>query len=188
MCLERFCCREMTTAHLILGGRERPRCFRCAEDRLAFLERIVTFAAHCECTVHAYALMANHAHLLMTCFDVHTARQFTHMLLRSYAHHVLRRHGTGEASGDDTEIRLIHARRYLLGCMRYIELNPVRAHMVEQPGQYRWSSYRANALGYVDPVVTPHPLYFALGRSAEERRRAYARFVERNHFGAATSP
>jgi putative transposase len=63
--------------------------------------------------------------------------------------------------------------------MRYIELNPVRAAIVDQPGDYRWSSYRANALGHDDPVVTPHPLYYALGRTPQTRRRAYAHFVHR---------
>ena len=75
------------------------------------------------------------------------------------------------------EVRPIHARRYLLGCMRYIELNPVRAGIVAQAEDFRWSSYRANALGYTDPIVTPHPLYYALGRSPEARRNVYARFV-----------
>jgi putative transposase len=63
--------------------------------------------------------------------------------------------------------------------MRYIELNPVGAHIVERPESYRWSSYRANALGYTDPIVTPHPLYYALGRSPEARQAAYARLVRR---------
>lgn len=154
--------------HLI--QRARSACFVDVPDRLAYFDALVTFAGHCECVVHAYVLMPNHVHLLLTVRNLESVMELEKFLRLSCALQA-------------PEIRPIRARRYLLGCMRYIELNPVRAHMVDQPGQYRWSSYRANALGYVDPVVAPHPVYFALGRSAEERRRAYARFVERNHFG-----
>ncbi len=66
---------------------------------------------------------------------------------------------------------------YLLLCQRYIELNPVRTGMVEDPADYPWSSYRANALGEADPILTPHPLYLALGSEPSERRETYrARF------------
>jgi len=160
----------MTTAHIILGGREGPRCFACAQDRLGYLDLLVTFAAHHECMVHAYALMVNHVHLLLSCSGDRTARQFARVVSTSRG----------------IEILPIRPRRYVLGCMRYIELNPVRAQMVERPEQYRWSSYRANALGYSDPAITPHPLYFAFGRSPQERRRAYARFVEQNRSGAGS--
>ena len=68
---------------------------------------------------------------------------------------------------------LIQAETYLLACQRYIELNPVRAAMVDDPAQYRWTSYRHNALGQVNPCLTPHPLYLSLGREAKERQAAY---------------
>ena len=64
---------------------------------------------------------------------------------------------------------------YLLTCLRYIELNPVRAHMVTSPAEYRWSSYRANACGDHDPVVTPHPMFVALAPTPDERRDIYRR-------------
>ncbi|MDJ0862644.1 MAG: transposase, partial [Gammaproteobacteria bacterium] len=73
------------------------------------------------------------------------------------------RHKGSVVSGDD----------YLLRCYRYVELNPVRAGMVSSPGQYPWSSYRANAAGTTDPLLTPHERYLALGRSDERRRSAY---------------
>ena len=154
----------MTVAlHLI--QRSLGPWFSHARDRLSFLDLLCTFAPHYECAVHAYVLMANHVHLLVT--------------------------SSGSAGADlaraladkELEIRPVHARRYLLACMRYIELNPVRAHLIANPGDYRWSSFRANALGYDDPIVTPHPLYYALGRSADHRRRAYARFVHRGFAG-----
>lgn len=66
---------------------------------------------------------------------------------------------------------------YVLNCYRYIELNPVRAGMVQMPGQYPWSSYAANALGVADSVITPHPQYMALGKSSAECTAQYRRFV-----------
>jgi putative transposase len=126
------------------------------------MELLCTFAPHYECAVHAYVLMENHVHLLVTSSGSNGGVELAHALAQ-----------------EALEVRPIYARRYLLACMRYIELNPVRAHIVDGPADYRWSSYRANALGYTDPIVTPHPLYYALGRSLEARRAAYARLVRR---------
>lgn len=108
------------------------------------------------CLVHAYALMATHAHLLLTPV----------------------RSGGASALGalvgaSDLDASPVTTRRYLLACMRYIELNPVRAGLVRDPAEYRRSSYRANALGEADALVTPHAVYCALGRNPAERRAAY---------------
>ena len=155
----------MTVAlHLI--QRSRGPCFSHAQDCLSYLDLLCTFAPHYECTVHAYVLMANHVHLLITSSDTSGGADLAHAL-----------------SDDELEIRPVHARRYLLACMRYIELNPVRAQIVYRPLDYRWSSFRSNALGYTDAIVTPHPLYYALGRSPETRRMAYANFVRRGFAG-----
>ena len=108
------------------------------------------------CTVHAYARMATHLHLLLTPRRAGAASALGQLL--------------GAAGFDASPVT---ARRYLLACMRYIELNPVRAGMVRHPADFRWSSYRANALGEPDPMVTPHAVYCALGRNPEERRAAY---------------
>ena len=67
----------------------------------------------------------------------------------------------------------IDIERYLLTCYRYIELNPVRAHMVDKPDEYRWSSYRANAYGAANPILTPHRLYLSLGKDKQQRARRY---------------
>jgi putative transposase len=150
------------TVALHLIQRSRGPCFSNAQDCLSYLDLLCTFAPHYECTVHAYVLMANHVHLLITSADTSAGADLARAL-----------------SDDELEIRPVHARRYLLACMRYIELNPVRAHVVEQPADYRWSSFRSNALGYQDAIVRPHPLYYALGRSTDLRRRAYANFVRR---------
>ncbi len=67
----------------------------------------------------------------------------------------------------------IQSERYLLACMRYIELNPVRAGMVAQPGECRWSSYGANALGKEDKLLAPHDEYLASGSTAAGRQKVY---------------
>jgi putative transposase len=147
-------------AHHVIQ-RSRSSCLAFIPERLSYLDSLTVFAPHYECKVHAYAIMANHVHLLLT-----SRPEELSALVRALW-------------SEDREIRPIYARRYLLGCMRYIELNPVRAQIVARPEDYRWSSYRANGLGYVDPIVAPHPFYYALGRSLERRRAAYAGFVRR---------
>ena len=152
--------------------RSRVACFSGAGTRLAYLDLMTVFAAHYECAVHAYVLMANHVHLLFTAGDESDGSEFVQAVSDRYQRHI------GEPIwSEPREVRPIHARRYLLACMRYIELNPVRAQIVARPQDYRWSSFRANALGYRDPVVKPHALYYALGRTPAQRRDAYARFV-----------
>ena len=146
--------------HLI--QRTHGSWFSSAQDRLFYMELLCTFAPHYECAVHAYVLMENHVHLLVTSAGSSGGTDLAHAL-----------------ADVEPEVRPVHAKRYLLACMRYIELNPVRAGIVARAEDYRWSSYCANALGYTDRIVTPHPLYYALGRSPEARRAAYARLVRR---------
>jgi REP-associated tyrosine transposase len=160
--------------------RSRAVCFADAEDRWTYLDELTVFAAHYECAVHAYVLMANHVHLLVTPGEPSGVSDLVQAVCETYRRYITERHGIYDSLWKEaTEVRQVHARRYLLACMRYIELNPVRAGIVAQAEDFRWSSYRANALGYIDPIVTPHPLYYALGRSPEARRAAYARFVRR---------
>ena len=70
---------------------------------------------------------------------------------------------------------LVDNEAYLFRCHRYVELNPVRAGVVTSPAEYRWSSYRANALGARDAIVTPHPMFLALADRPDERHDVYRR-------------
>jgi REP-associated tyrosine transposase len=133
--------------HLVLRAP-----FTAAADCQALLGR----AAAADCAVHAYVLMGTHAHLLVT------------PLRADAVSPLIRRLGAPAFDASP-----VYARRHVLACMRYIEMNPVRAGLVRHPAHYRWSSYLANALGEADALVTPHALYCALGRSADERRAAY---------------
>lgn len=166
--------------HVIQRSRGRAPCFSCAEDRIAYLGLLAEIAARCECAVHAYVLMANHVHLLLTPSGARGASKLAQSLCDGYQGYVAGAYGSENRLWEESrEIRPVHARRYVLACMRYIELNPVRARLVPRPGDYRWSSFRSNALGLEDAIIAPHPLYYALGRSQEMRRAAYAEFVHR---------
>ena len=124
--------------------------------------------------------MGNHVHLLVTPDSQDGCSNLANAVAVRYQRYAAERHGCTESVWNGVpEIHPVYARRYLFACMRYIELNPVRANIVARPESYRWTSYRANALGYIDPIVTPHPLYYTLGRSPEARCAAYARFVDR---------
>ena len=146
--------------HLVQRGRQA--CFCGKEDRLAYLARLRAASAALDCRLHAYVLMGNHVHLLATPARANGGSALLHEL------------GASPAELDATPVV---APRYLLHCMRYIELNPVRAGLVRHPADYRWSSYHANALGWEDALVTPHPCYYALGRTAQARCAAWRRLL-----------
>lgn len=136
-------------------------------------------AARYGCAIHAYVLMTNHVHILATPKAQDGIARLMQYTGRRYVPYVNHRYGT---SGSIWEGRykasLIEDEHYLLTCMRYIELNPVRANMVKSPAHYRWSSYRCNAHAKEDRLITPHALYLALGRIKNARADAYrARFA-----------
>jgi putative transposase len=126
------------------------------------------------CRLHAYVLMTNHVHLLLTPPDPNAVSRLMISLGSRYVQHVNRRYRrTGTLWASRYKSSLVEAESYLLLCQRYIELNPVRAAMVDDPVHYRWSRYRANGLGQVDFLLTPHPLYLDLGREEAVRFAAY---------------
>jgi putative transposase len=162
------------TLHVVQRGRARSACFSCAGDRIAYLRALRTCSGREQCAIHAYALMGNHVHLLFTSARARGAARLMSAIAARYACHLATTYGHEEAVWEEPyDASPVHVRRHLLACMRYIEENPVRAGLAAHPGAYRWSSYRANALGEDDAVVTPHAHYCSLGRSPEERRAAY---------------
>ncbi len=166
------------TLHAALRSRSRAPCFSCEEDRLACLQGLAHHAGS-GCAIHAYALMGNHLHLLLTPARADSVPVLLAGLEGHYARYLGKTYGHTQPVWDEhVEIRPVFPRRYLLGCMRYIEMNPVRAGLVRHPGDYRWSSYCANALGASDPLITPHAFYYALGRSPAERQAAYRGLFE----------
>ena len=160
--------------HVIQRGHLRTPCFFGDEDCAAYLGWLGQYAGSVGCSVHAYVLMGNHVHLLLTPSRGGGVAD----LMRSSCEHYARyldtyHHRDGALWEDRYEAFPVHVGRYLLSCMRYIELNPVRARVVAWPGEYPWSSFHANALGRNDPLLRPHAHYCALGRDAESRQAAY---------------
>jgi putative transposase len=131
--------------------------------------------------------MGNHVHLLLTASNASGIAGLMEVTCANHAKFVNDTYedATGESIRPSSlweagfEASPVQARQHLLACMRYIELNPVRAGLVAKPDAFRWSSYPSNALGHADDIVTPHPIYYALGRSAEERQFAYRQLVAR---------
>ena len=126
-------------------------------------------------------VMTNHVHLLMTPMVDHGISQLMQALGRRYVYYVNKAYKrTGTLWEGRYKSSLIDSDQYLLTCMEYIELNPIRANMVNHPGEYKWSSYHANAKGENDPLIDNHPLYAELGSSSEARQSAY-RELFRHH-------
>jgi putative transposase len=160
--------------HLIQRGNNRQACFFADEDYRFYLDWLAEHAGKTSCRIHAYVLMTNHVHLLLSAESAQAVGALMKALGQRYVQYVNR---TYRRSGTLWEGRfrscLTQDETYLLACQRYIELNPVRADMVAHPADYRWSSYRANAQGEADGLVRPHPLYAALGADATSRQAAY---------------
>lgn len=160
--------------HVVQRGNNRQPVFFADEDCSTYLNQLKQAAAKHRCDIHAYVLMTNHVHLLMTPHKPDGIARTMQGLGRQYVYYINHRY---QRSGTLWEGRykasLIDSERYLLLCHRYIELNPVRADMVQHPKDYQWSSYAAHAEGKPDAVVTDHAEYFALSQSPEQRQQAY---------------
>jgi putative transposase len=160
--------------HVIQRGHNREPCFYAPEDYRRYLDELKEAASSNDVRVHGYVLMTNHVHLLMTPMTEHAISHCMQDLGRKYVKYV---NATYLRSGTLWEGRykasLVDSEAYLLTCMRYIEMNPVRASMVEHPGDYRWSSYAHNAHGQDDHLVTQHPVYEQLGNTPKQRQHTY---------------
>jgi putative transposase len=160
--------------HIIQRGNNRNPCFASETDYLVYLTLLRRYAAAAACQVHAYVLMSNHVHLLLSSGGRDGPSMLMRRLGQHYVQYFNRRHQrTGTLWEGRFRSCLVEEARYLLICQRYIELNPVRARMVNDPGAYPWSSFRANALGEENPLITPHVVYAGLGAHDAERRSAY---------------
>ena len=172
--------------HVIQRGNNRQPCFFGEEDYRRYLEDLAETADKFKCRIHAYVLMTNHVHLLVTPFEKHAVSQMMQALGRRYVYYINKTYKrTGTLWEGRYKASLIDSDGYLLTCMRYIELNPVRANMVDHPGEYKWSSYHANAQGVDMPFIEKHPLYLALGFEENERLAAY-RELFRHHMDNET--
>lgn len=160
--------------HVVTRGIDRCPVFFRPEDHSLYLEALREAAVECLCQVHAYVLMTNHVHLLVTPEQKHSLPLMMQAMGRAYVQRLNARYGrTGALWEGRYKACLVQTNRYLLACQRYIELNPVRAGMVATPGEYPYSSYACNALGNHDPLLTPHADYLALHPDPAARLVAY---------------
>ncbi|MEE9336162.1 MAG: transposase [Granulosicoccaceae bacterium] len=161
-------------AHVIQRGNNRQACFYQSGDYRRYLSWLEEYSAEHECQIHAFCLMTNHVHLLLTGEKVESIALLMKHLGQRYTQYVNRRYNR---SGTLWEGRykscLVWEASYLLACYRYIEMNPVRAGMVEHPAEYPWTSYRYNAQGDELNLITPHEHYLRLGLPRCKRTKNY---------------
>jgi putative transposase len=165
--------------HVIQRGNNRQAIFACAADYRVMLDLLEENAKKFDVLVHAYVLMSNHLHLLATPQAADGLPKMMQAVGRSYVRYF---NDTQKRSGTLWEGRykstVIQAARYLLACMVYIDLNPVRAGLVMQPQDYPWSSYLHYLGVRTDRLITPHALYWELGNTPFAREAAYAELVQ----------
>jgi putative transposase len=165
--------------HIIQRGNNRAACFRADGDYLVYLAHLRQLSEKYDCAVHAYCLMTNHVHLLLTPAADGACTALMRDLGQRYVQYFNRRH---ERTGTLWEGRfrscVAESARYVLACHRYIELNAVRAGMVDHPSGYLWSSYAGNSGMRSDPLLTPHTEFEALAADADRRYLVYRRLFD----------
>ena len=172
--------------HVIQRGNNRDVIFVSDADYHFYLDKLQQACKKYNCDLHAYVLMTNHVHLLITPYTEDGISKMMQSLGRYYVQYFnYTYHRTGTLWEGRFKATLIDSESYLFTCCRYIELNPVRAQMVNHPSEYSWSSYRRNALGKDNELVTPHLLYKQLGKTDEEQQKSY-RQLFRAHIAEKT--
>ena len=167
-------------AHITQRGHNGADCFHHEGDYLLYLLHLRELAEKHACAVHAYCLMTNHVHLLLTPSSDQVCSGLMRDLGQRYVQYFNRRYGRiGTLWQGRYWANVAESARYVLGCYRYIERNPVEAHMVRLPGDYAWSSVAANAGQRVDPLIRPHAEYLALGSDDVTRQTSYSELVHK---------
>lgn len=160
--------------HIVQRGHNRRDCFLHDTDFLVYLANLRELCTQTGCNLHTYCLMTNHVHLLLTPSTVEACGQLMRNLGQRYVQYFNKRY---QRSGTLWEGRfrscLVDSASYALACHRYIERNPVRAHMVASPEGYRWSGYAGNAGLALNTILTPHAEYLALASTEAPRHTAY---------------
>ena len=164
--------------HVVQRGNDRQACFASEADYLRYLQELREASSKHDCAVHAYVLMTNHVHLLATPTATGAISRMMQAVGRRYVGSFNARYRrTGTLWEGRFKAALVDTDRYLLTCYRYIELNPVRAHMTNDPADYPWSSYHHNAMGQSTPLITPHQQYMLLATTPAARQAVYRALV-----------
>jgi putative transposase len=165
---------EGLSVHIHQRGNNRADMFRDTPDRIAFVMTVREAAQLYSVAIHAWTLMTTHFHLIATPETEESVPRMMQQIGRCYVPYFNKRYQrTGGLWEGRYNAHLIQTEEYWLRCLRYVELNPVRAGMVVSPHEHAWTSYHAHAFGAADPLVSLHPLYLALGHSAIARQEAH---------------
>ena len=160
--------------HIIQRGNNRGTTFIEIEDYHHYKGKLQQACERFRCKLHAYVLMTNHVHLLLTPLTETSISQLMQSLGRYYVQYFNSKYNrSGTLYEGRYKACLIDPDQYLFTCCQYIELNPVRAGVVAHPADYPWSSYHQNALGNDDPLISSHELYHRLGATKVTRQTAY---------------
>ena len=171
--LKRYCPAGLPV-HIIQRGNNRGDCFYEDADKGIYFLHLKEAAAAFDVRVHAWVFMSNHVHLLVTPAQPDSVSRMMQSIDREYVRYFNRKYSrTGALWNGRFKSCLVQSERYLLLCQRYIELNPVRAGIVNHPAAFHWSTYNTNALGVRSSLLRPHDAYLSLGKTKEERLAAY---------------
>ncbi len=173
--------------HIYDRGNNRQRIFIDEQDYAHFAAAMFRFAKKFDIAIHAWALMPNHFHILLTPSKPDTLPSFMQFLKSTYTTYFnMKNKRTGTIWEQRYKQLLADNQEYILELYRYIELNPVRAHLTKGPRGFHWTSYHTNAMGVPSGGLTPHPYYLLLGTDEHERQKNYREFV-RAAFGKERS-
>jgi len=160
--------------HIVQRGNNRQAVFFENIDYEVYLALLSEARDRYRCEVHAHVLMTNHVHILARPLEEVSVSRMMQYVGRHYVPYVNKKYGrAGPLWEGRFKAAIIESSEYLLACYRYIELNPVRAGMVEHPGEYAWSSYGRNGLELEDRLITEHAEYQQLGSSEPDRAENY---------------
>jgi len=160
--------------HVIQRGHNRAQTFFSAKDYQLYLGLLEQFAAARECAIHAFALMPNHLHLLLTPYSKDAISCLMATVNQRFVQSVNRRLlRCGSLWQGRFKTSLVDTRSYFLTCQRYFELNPVRARLVGRADEYPWTSFRSHATEESLSFLTPHDVYLRLGANGFDRRQVY---------------
>ena len=167
-------CVPGTPMHITHRGNNRSRIFLAEHDYRHYLETLSELEPDGGCEIHAFALMPNHIHILLTPQEKNAASKLMQRLEQRHAQFFNKfNRRTGALYEGRFKSSLVEDTDYLFNCYRYIELNPVRAGMVHHPSEYAWSSYMSNAEGVPNFLLKPHSQFTRLGKEDDSRRAAY---------------
>lgn len=164
--------------HIVQRGHNRRDCFLEQTDYLVYLSNLRELAPKSGCPLHAYCLMTNHVHLLVTPSSPQACALLMRRQGQRYVQYFNRRYGrSGTLWEGRYRSSLIQSATYLMRTYRYIERNPVRAGMAASPCDYPWSSHAGNCGRAENKLLTPRPEYLSLGTDERSRLTAYEAFV-----------